>query len=267
MSIYDLQNLSMYKFKQNNSCGIYDTVSKNIIIPAIYEDIKPLTNDYVAAKLGGFYGFVSREGVIISDFIYEEISYFEFGLAIVKREHRYGLIDNSLNLKSPIIYEYMDFLNNGLILIEFKGMYGCLSKKGALVIPPKYKNIGISTKNIIELINGDIIINGYGIARNSANVESITNVNIEVYAENKVILQSCFSKQYFGPELLPLGYISIGEVHIPAFNINQYSNVEVKLTPTWVVIDPGMGKSVPTIPGTLNTIPLQLIKSKTYRIK
>lgn len=62
-------------------------------------------------------------------------------------------------------------------------------------------------------------------------------------------------------------YISIGEVHIPAFNINQYSNVEVKLTPTWVVIDPGMGKSVPTIPGTLNTIPLQLIKSKTYRIK
>lgn len=76
-----------------------------------------------------------------------------------------------------------------------------------------------------------------------------------------------FSKQYFGPELLPLGYISIGEVHIPAFNINQYSNVEVKLTPTWVVIDPGMGKSVPTIPGTLNTIPLQLIKSKTYRIK
>ncbi len=115
--------------------------------------------------------------------------------------------------------------------------------------------------------NGDIIINGYGIARNSANVESITNVNIEVYAENKVILQSCFSKQYFGPELLPLGYISIGEVHIPAFNINQYSNVEVKLTPTWVVIDPGMGKSVPTIPGTLNTIPLQLIKSKTYRIK
>lgn len=49
----------------------------------------------------------------------------------------------------------MDFLNNGLILIEFKGMYGCLSKKGALVIPPKYKNIGISTKNIIELINGE----------------------------------------------------------------------------------------------------------------
>lgn len=155
MSIYDLQNLSIYKFKQNNSWGIYDTVSKNIIIPAIYEDIKPLTNDYVAAKLGGLYGFISREGVIISDFIYEEISYFEFGLAIIQKEHRYGLIDNNLNLKSPMIYEYMNFLNNGLILIKFKGGYGCLSKKGALVIPPKYKKIGISTKNIIELINDE----------------------------------------------------------------------------------------------------------------
>ena len=155
ISVYDGQHLSLFLIKKGKCWGVYDAELGAIAVPAIYENIRPFseTSGYTAARLDGRYGFISREGVMASDFRYEEASSFQSGLAIVRKDGKYGLMDHNLNLKSPMIYEYMDFLRNGLIRIEFKGKCGCLSRKGTLVIPPRYKGMGISTKNLVELID------------------------------------------------------------------------------------------------------------------
>ena len=114
--------------------------------------------------------------------------------------------------------------------------------------------------------NGLITFDGYAVHSNSGNLDVIAGLEMKIVAdgcEGHVL----FTKQYTGSEIVQKGFHTLGEIHEHSCNFLNYKSVNVYLQPSWIVHDAGMGFSVPTVPGTLNTIPLHYITTKHYKLK
>lgn len=122
--------------------------------------------------------------------------------------------------------------------------------------------------NIIEThLNGKISLDAF--ANSFSTTPDAVNTAIEISAlgDENTISSRIFSKKYTGPEVLPTGWIAVGEAHISPFKINCFHKVEVKVTPTWSFSDYGMGRCVPNLFSIINLINVNMFNSKSYRIK
>ena len=135
--------------------------------------------------------------------------------------------------------------------------------------PAADANICLKIKVYLEEkhILNNISIDGIAISSDQNHLNIRSDLSLEISSEDKQILFTSFTKQYNGGEILPSGYSTLGEVHTPKFNIQKYKTVDVKITPYWTFVDPGLGRGTPTSILTFNLIPSQLLNTVRYKIK
>ena len=114
--------------------------------------------------------------------------------------------------------------------------------------------------------NGNVYIDGYGVMAdiNGANLSPGLEMTINADNESKSFY---FSKQYSGATVTQKGYHYFGEVHTGKFSISNYHSVSVTFSPSFAHYDSSMGRSVPTLPGTLGLIPSQWVMKKSFKLK
>lgn len=135
--------------------------------------------------------------------------------------------------------------------------------------PATSANICIDLKvTIVETHNpnGDVSIDGYGVMADISGISLSPGMEMIINADNNSKSFN-FSKQYSGTSITQKGYHYYGEVHTGPLNFSKYSSVSVTLNPGFTRSDNGMGRGVPTVPGTLGLIPSQWFMSKKYIIK
>ena len=136
---YSYEN-GYYKVKgANGKYGIYNTNSRSLTVPTIYDDVSiyGYKTNLFPAKKDGKWGYVRAGGAIAIPFKFNEA--FSFGvesqLAAVKDEHgKCGYIDMSGNFKIPAQYYSGGTMSSeGARVMKSSTEYGYITKSGSLL--------------------------------------------------------------------------------------------------------------------------------------
>lgn len=131
--------------------GYIDTTGKEVIAPQ-FDVVNNFSGRYavVAKKENGKlkYGYVKKDGTLLSGLEYDEAKDFQFGIARVKKDGKYGLIDYNGKLVTLCVYDYItDFNKEGYATARRGGMDVLLNRDGepfskvnGNLIPVKFKN-------------------------------------------------------------------------------------------------------------------------------
>lgn len=99
------------------------TLTNNISFAIESEDILCVNN-------GEKYGYITKSGVEITDYIYDMAYPFSEGLACVLKDGKYGFIDRNGEEYIPFIYEDAAPFSDGLAYFSTEDSYGFLNKDG-----------------------------------------------------------------------------------------------------------------------------------------
>ena len=133
---------------------------------------------------------------------------------------------------------------------------------GDLIMDLIIKGTIIETRNI----NGETSLDCYAVFSKPSNVDLQAGLEMTIIADGDEQYYH-FTKEYKGAQIYPKGFAILGEVHVSNLNFAIKKSVQLKLSSSWIVKDAGMGIAVPTIPGTFNLIPSQIIQTKKIKLK
>jgi len=162
---------------------------------------------------------------------------------------------------------FNDMMHNKIVRRHFKiktlGQIPFDESVGDITIAMTIKGTIIETRNI----TGETSLDGYAIFSKPRNVNLQASLEMTIITDGDIQCYQ-FERDYFkGAEIIQNGYAALGEVHVSHLNFSDKESVLLKLSPSWIVKDQGMGVAIPTLPGTLNLIPTQLFQTKTIKLK
>lgn len=89
------------------------------------------------------WGYINEKGEVAIDFIYDSVSAFEpeTKLAWVIKDNKAGLIDTTGKFVVDLIYDKVGMFNEGMATVLLDGKMGCIDKEGNVVVDIKYDRI------------------------------------------------------------------------------------------------------------------------------
>lgn len=161
-----------YLIKNNGLVGLADE-NRNIILDAVYEEIRPFQNGIHAIKKNGKWGYVNHDGNLIIDFQFYDAKSFSNNLVapvqITKRPTRWGLIDiqgNEIPISLPRLFsDISEFNEDGIAIGSFFGKKCILNEKGEAIGNKIYQHLAYDkdTDTIIGVENGEpVVIDQFG---------------------------------------------------------------------------------------------------------
>lgn len=164
--------------------GFKDSISDKVIVEAKYTYVKPFScamaavniggemnydYDYEAYFIGGKWGFINSNGVLVVPLKYDDVRDFSEGMAAVNvggiteydEEYdesyfsggKWGFINSSGVVVVPVKYDDVQSFSGGFANVSISGSTGCVSKSGQMVIPLKYSGIMSVHKGIAVVWN------------------------------------------------------------------------------------------------------------------
>ena len=134
------------RVKIGNNYGLINYKGEEIV-PCIYEDARGWRlsecTPFVVKK-DGKYGYVDRNGKLLTDFRYSSADY-SFGydiskkLAVVCRNGMYGYINEKCEEAIPLQYQFADTFYEGLAAVVKDNKVGFINENGVEVIPCQYE--------------------------------------------------------------------------------------------------------------------------------
>ena len=133
-----LQDGFISKVGGNGLRGFID-FQENWIIPPIFENVSFWSEDLIAVRKNGKWGYINRDGDVVIDFQFEDAYLFSNGLAAVSLNlPLYGLIDREGNWVAEPVYERFFFPFSSLIGTQKNGRIGFLDTEGNVAIDFKF---------------------------------------------------------------------------------------------------------------------------------
>ena len=116
----------------------------NMITDFEYTEALYFTAGLAPVRIEDKWGYINTKGEVVIDFIYDSASTFEpeSKLACVKQGNLCGAIDTEGNIVIPIKYNYINMFYEGLAQAGIAGKYGFVDTKGNVVIDYKYDDVG-----------------------------------------------------------------------------------------------------------------------------
>ena len=127
---------------------------REIVIPCIYNSVKPFVEGLSYVKIKDKYGYINKEGKVVVPVIYDYLSGFFEGLAAGKIMGKCGYVDKTGNEVIPFIYDETLVFYDGMGKVKKYDMYGYVDKTGKEIVPVKYISIG-------EFKDGLAVVKGY----------------------------------------------------------------------------------------------------------
>lgn len=130
--------------------------SGQVAIKPIYDDLKDIQNNRVAANFEGKWGYLDGRGQKVIDFKYKQAYNFSSpGQTFVQDfENNWLLIDAQGSLISKMPYSYLEDFYGDHAVVGNGQLRGVVSKEGSLVIPLQYSGIKIVSDTRIIGKNG-----------------------------------------------------------------------------------------------------------------
>jgi hypothetical protein len=104
-----------------------------------YQNLQPL---FVVSKNNPKYGFVRKEGSLVSDIEFDFACNFSEGYAAVKKKDHWGFVDQNSNIVIPIEYIAARSFSEGLAAIKTGTKWGYINTNGDTVIVSQFNKAG-----------------------------------------------------------------------------------------------------------------------------
>lgn len=105
--------------------GFKNKTTGKIVISAVWEEARPFSEGYAAVKdKSGYWGFIDKNGVLLTSFNWKNVMSFKEGFAAVKNYNGYwGFIDKFGKMVIKCQYTSVDSFNNGFAIVsDWKGI-------------------------------------------------------------------------------------------------------------------------------------------------
>ena len=104
-----------------------------------WEAMGQITDEYIPAKLGGLWGYISYEGEVLIPYQFQKAENFSDGFArVLTADNRYAYINRSGEIALISPFDYSFAVSEGLICGVKDGKYGYCDIYGNIVIPPQF---------------------------------------------------------------------------------------------------------------------------------
>lgn len=140
--------------QQENKFGLLSTTKMLLPFDYINMDYLPNTDDKLISieKLSMRYGFIKKNGVVLSFFKYQSARDFNNGFAAVFKGGRWGFIDTAgKEITTPTYSKVKDF-SDGMAAVFKKGKWGFINESGEEVIECKYKAVGNFSEGLCSVV-------------------------------------------------------------------------------------------------------------------
>lgn len=130
---------SVTKVSKDSKWALADTTGKAITAFS-WDAIGDTVSDYIPAKRGELWGYISTTGKTLIPFEFTQAGCFKDGIALVKTlEGDYAFINTSGSIlfKSPFSYSFSP--SGGAICGSIDGLYGFCDTMGEIIISPKFE--------------------------------------------------------------------------------------------------------------------------------
>jgi len=135
---FDNHDIVPYIF--NNKVGFASKLTQVVIIPCIYEQVRPFSEGLAPIRLNGRWGYIDKFGKTVIPCVYESAFSFSEGLARVRLNEKYGYIDKQGKKIIPCIYKSAKSFREGLAPVRLNDGWGYIDKFGKEIIPSIYES-------------------------------------------------------------------------------------------------------------------------------
>ena len=115
--------------------------AREIIIPCIYDEVKPFNEGFALVKKDEKFGFINKNGCEIIPCIYDYADSFSEGLAFIEKGRKWGFIKKNGDIAIPCIYDDVYSFRENRAGVKKDGKYGFIDKDGNEIIPCIYDEI------------------------------------------------------------------------------------------------------------------------------
>lgn len=167
--IFAIPNYFVVKKQSYSQCGVYNIISKKMIIPCDYKSLEYITSiSAFLVKKDGLYNVLTASNELLFNTWYQSILV-KNNLFIVKKNGKMGVVDRNEKEIIPITYLKIgkEFSDGSYLAQNASGKYGCITITGKVTLPFEYAKI---------------VDNGYG---NFKKIESNDKCGILAVNDNK----------------------------------------------------------------------------------
>lgn len=210
------------KFEVNGKIGFRDALNKKIVLPAQFDEIIGYTNRIlIAVRQGEKYGYISKSGEIVVPIIYDDLKPFSSGRCVVKKGKKWGIVSTSNRILLPFKYnEIGEFLER--ITVKKGQKWGVLSSEYQWIVKPKYKGAKLFRKSIC-IKKGK----KWGFVNNQNEILTDFRYDeVERYYSYKKLFKTRIDKKWgyinnLGKEVFPIDYEEINIIATSIFKVKR----------------------------------------------
>lgn len=127
------------KISKNSAWAICDT-NGYPLTGYNWEAMGEITDDYIPAKQGGLWGFISPEGKTLIPYRYRQADNFSEGLArVLTEDNKYAYINKSGATVFVSPFDYSFSVSGGAVCGVQDGLYGYCDTGGSIIIYPQFE--------------------------------------------------------------------------------------------------------------------------------
>jgi len=130
-----------YLFEDSIGPGLFQVEQRLFLRDPLYQEMRPLHEEFVGVKINGQYGFIDLNGKLRIANRYENIGYFSEKMSPIKINGKWGYIDRLERLKIQPIYEQAGVFKDGLAIVAQHNKFGVVDNQGTVIIPLQYDKI------------------------------------------------------------------------------------------------------------------------------
>lgn len=153
-SIYSIHNDLVALKKSDRTWLFRPSNFKLLETPKNTELLGQYSEDMIAAKIDGQWGFISEQAHLMIANRYDGIHEFSEGLVAVKLIGKWGIINHKEDIIVQPVYDRIMPFHGGLAVVEQNGLMGLIDRTGKLILDLEYSNIERFEKHIILSLNG-----------------------------------------------------------------------------------------------------------------
>lgn len=138
-------------FIQEDKWGFKDKISRDIIIPPIYQYVGKFVNSRAVVKKLNKYSYIDENGNELTTFKYENATDFINNYAKVKRDNKWAFINKECEQVTQFKYDKAENFENGIAQVELEEKTSLINEKGEEIIPFLFEKIVQYSGNLFKV--------------------------------------------------------------------------------------------------------------------
>ncbi|MDP4176352.1 MAG: WG repeat-containing protein [Bacteroidota bacterium] len=124
---------TLIPIKQSTKSGFCNE-AKKIIIPCIYDEVRPFSEEVAIVRVNENYGLVDKKGNVVLPIAYNNILCFPSGNYMIYSNKKYGIFGKDGKMLVPAIYNSVTDFSEGFAKVERENFVGFVNTSGKEVL-------------------------------------------------------------------------------------------------------------------------------------